>query len=76
MIDQEKIEGRSVGSFIFLRDKLIALEAGLFTQRRIRLYGSGAVVAYAISLVARLYRQSWIFHPDGKPSCVDFPIIG
>ena len=72
MTYQEKVEGRSFDSVIFLRDKLITVEAWLFTQRRIWLYGSGAVVAYAIGLVARFFRHSWLFEADGKLSCIDF----
>jgi hypothetical protein len=55
-----------------LQDNLITLEAWLFTRRRIWLYGSGTVFAYAIGLVARFFTQSWIFRADGKPSCIDF----
>jgi hypothetical protein len=55
-----------------LRDKLISLETWLFTQRRIWLYGSGTVVAYAIGLMARLFTHSWIFQAGGKLSCIDF----
>jgi hypothetical protein len=72
MTDQEMIESRSPGSITFLRDKLITFEARLFTQRRIWLYGSGTIVAYAIGLMARLFTHSWIFAADGKPSCIDF----
>jgi hypothetical protein len=72
MTDQEKIVSRSLGSTIFTRDKLITLEAWFFTQRRMWLYGSGVVVAYAIGLVARWVHHSWLFFPDGKPSCIDF----
>jgi hypothetical protein len=72
MIEQEKIESRSLDPITSLRDKLITIEAWLFTQQRIWLYGSGAIIAYAISLVARLYWHTWIFHLDGKPSCIDF----
>lgn len=55
-----------------LQDKLITFETWLFTQRRIWLYGSGALVAYALGLVARLFTHSWLFQADGKPSCIDF----
>jgi Glycosyltransferase family 87 len=63
---------RLLDSIIFPRDKLITIEAWLFTQRRIWLYGSGVVVAYAIGLIARFFLHSWIFQADGKPSCIDF----
>lgn len=63
---------RSLDSIIFVRDKLITIEAWLFAERRIWLYGSGVVVAYTIGLVARLLSDSWIFQTNGKPSCIDF----
>jgi len=69
---QKKIASRSLDFITLLRDKLITLEAWLFTQRRIWLYGSGTVVAYAISLAVRFFQHRWIFTTDGKPSCIDF----
>jgi len=75
MIHQENIESRSLPSSVFLRDKLTRIEAWFFTRRRIWLYGSGAVAAYAIGLVARFFTSSWIFDADGKPSCIDFSHI-
>lgn len=71
MTDQEKIESRSRDPITPLRDKLIMFEALLFTQQRIWLYGSGAVVAYVIGLVLRFLTHSWIFQADDKPSCID-----
>jgi hypothetical protein len=53
-------------------DKLAGFEAWFFTERRIRFYSAGVVVAYAIGLVARSLTDSWLFQPDGKPSCIDF----
>ena len=75
MIDQENIESWPLASIIFLRDKLITFEAWFFTRRRIWLYGSGAVVAYTVGLVGRLFWHSWLFDADGKPSCIDFSHI-
>jgi hypothetical protein len=76
MIDQKKIEDHPLGSIVLRRDKLAKLEAWLFTERRIWLYGSGVVVAYAIGLVTRLLAHSWIFVEDGKLSCsIDFPYM-
>jgi hypothetical protein len=69
---QEKFASRSLDSISFLRDKLITFEDWLFTQRRIWLYGSGSVVAYAIGLVARLFQHRWLFQEDGTLSCIDF----
>ncbi len=72
MTDQEMIESRSPGSITFLQDKLRIFEAWLFTQPRIWLYGSGAVVAYGIGLAARLLQHRWLFQEDGTLSCIDF----
>lgn len=72
MTDREKTESRSRDPITPLRDKLIIFEALLFTQQRIWLYGSGAVAAYVIGLVARFLTHSWIFQADDKPSCIDF----
>jgi hypothetical protein len=66
------IESRSPGSINFLRDKLITFEAWFFTQRRIRFYGSGVVVAYAIGLAERAFWHIWLFQENGRPSCIDF----
>src|SRR5438477_10070328 len=63
MSNHENTESLSLGSTSPLRDKLIAIEAWLFTQQRIRLYGSGAVVAYAISLTVRFFQHRWMFSP-------------
>ena len=72
MTDREMIESRSPGSITFLRDKLITFEAWFFTQRRIRFYGSGVVVAYAIGLAERAFWHIWLFQENGQPSCIDF----
>jgi hypothetical protein len=72
MMSQERLESPSPGSFISLRDKLIAIEAWLFVRRRTWLYGSGVPVAYSIGLAARLFTHTWIFAADGKLSCIDF----
>jgi hypothetical protein len=72
MTDLQNIESRSRNSIISRRNRLITMEAWLFTEQRIWLYGSGVVVAYAIGLVTRLFRHSWLFQEDGKPSCIDF----
>lgn len=66
------IETRSPGSITLVRDKLAKFEDWLFTQRRIWLYGSGSVVAYAIGLGARLFQHRWLFQNDGTLSCIDF----
>ncbi|HEX4595120.1 MAG TPA: glycosyltransferase family 87 protein [Bryobacteraceae bacterium] len=68
----KKIASRSLDSITSVGDKLITLEAWLFTQRRIWLYGSGTVVAYAIGLIARMFQHRWLFQEDGTLSCIDF----
>jgi hypothetical protein len=72
LIDQERTESRPLGLMISLRYKLVTFEAWLFTERRIWLYGSGVVVAYAIGLGARLFQHRWLFQEDGTLSCIDF----
>jgi arabinofuranan 3-O-arabinosyltransferase len=52
--------------------RLIELEARIFTERRIRFYGCGVAVAYALSLAWRLVHGQWIFLPDGRLRCIDF----
>jgi arabinofuranan 3-O-arabinosyltransferase len=53
-------------------DKLTRFEAWFFTERRMRLYGSGVLVAYTIGLAARLYWHTWLFQESGQPLCTDF----
>jgi Glycosyltransferase family 87 len=53
-------------------NKLLAIENQLFTERRIRFYGRGAVLAYVLVLAWRLAHGQWIFLPDGRLRCVDF----
>jgi len=55
--------------------KLTRFEVWFFTERRIRLFGSGVLVAYAISLAARLYWHDWLLQENGKPLCTDFGTI-
>jgi hypothetical protein len=47
-----------------LPQELTKVEDRIFTGRRVGLYGTGAAVAYALSLAWRL--------PDGRVRCVDF----
>src|SRR5215469_2962099 len=58
--------------YIFLQNKLAIIEAWLFAEKRLWLYGSGVMVAYAIGLVSRWVTSTWIFQEDGRPSCIDF----
>jgi hypothetical protein len=59
--------GRTPGS-----SKWLDIEDKIFTERRLHLYAVGVVVAYAISLFMRFSFDSWLFHPNGSPSCIDF----
>jgi hypothetical protein len=68
----QKNSKRSLDSIIFLRAKLTTIEAWLFTEHRIRFYGWGVLLAYAIGLTVRLFSHSWIFEADGGPTCIDF----
>jgi hypothetical protein len=54
------------------RDKLVKFEDWFFTDRRLRFYGWGVVLAYAIGLAERWYWHIWLFQDDGRPSCIDF----
>jgi Glycosyltransferase family 87 len=55
-----------------VRDKLITFEDWFFTERRIRFYVLGVLVAYAIGLAVKFSWHIWILQEDGKPSCIDF----
>ena len=48
------------------------IEDQIFTERRIRFYGTGVAVAYAVSLAWRLVHGQWVILPDGRPRCIDF----
>ena len=52
--------------------RLIEFEARIFTERRIRFYGCGVAVAYALSLAWRLVHGQWVILPDGRLRCIDF----
>jgi hypothetical protein len=51
---------------------LLKIEDRIFTERRIRFYGLGVAVAYALSLAWRLVHGQWVILPDGRLRCVDF----
>jgi hypothetical protein len=57
------------------RDKLITFEAWFFTERRIRFYAVGVLIAYAIGLAERAFWHIWLFQENGQPSCIDFTTI-
>ncbi len=48
------------------------IENRIFTERRIRFYGLGVAVAYALSLAWRLVHGQWVILPDGRLRCIDF----
>lgn len=52
--------------------KWAQIEDRIFTERRIRFYGSGVAVAYSLSLAWRLVHGQWVILPDGRLRCVDF----
>src|SRR5260370_14336857 len=54
------------------RGRLTEIEDWIFTERRVRLYGTGVAVAYVISLAWRYFHGQWIFLSDGKLRCTDF----
>jgi hypothetical protein len=56
-------------------DRLTRFEAWLFTERRIRFYGLGVLVAYVIGLAVKSFWHIWLFQEDGKPSCTDFTTL-
>jgi len=72
MTDTEVDDSPLHGLFTSLRDKATQIEAWLFSERRIWLYGSSTLVAYAIGLAARFFTHTWMFEANGKPSCIDF----
>jgi arabinofuranan 3-O-arabinosyltransferase len=58
-----------------VRDKLARFEAWFFTERRIRFYGLGVLVAYVIGLTIKFFWHIWLFQENGKPSCTDFTTL-
>jgi hypothetical protein len=54
------------------RSRWFKIEDRIFTERRLRFYGSGMVSAYLLSFAWRLFHGQWIFLSDGRPRCVDF----
>jgi hypothetical protein len=56
-------------------DKLTSFEARFFTERRIRLYGLGVLVAYVIGLAVKSFWHIWLFQEGGRPSCTDFTLF-
>src|SRR5260370_9306278 len=54
------------------RGRLTEIEDWIFTERRIRFYGLGVAVSYALSLAWRLVHGQWVILPDGRLRCIDF----
>lgn len=54
-------------------NKLIAIEDRFFTGQRLRLYGSGVIVAYALSLGWLAFNHhQWLILPNGDMRGIDF----
>jgi hypothetical protein len=51
---------------------LLNVEDRIFSEWRVRLYGTGVAVAYALSLAWRLVHGQWVILSDGRLRCVDF----
>jgi arabinofuranan 3-O-arabinosyltransferase len=53
---------------------LLALEDRIFAERRLLIYGSGVLIAYALAVLVswRRYRGVWAVLPDGSLSNIDF----
>ena len=52
--------------------KLLEIEDWIFTERRLRFYGRGVVLAIALSLTWRTFKHQWAIMPDGSMRCSDF----
>src|SRR5215471_18060194 len=52
--------------------KWAELEDWIFTERRVRFYATGVVVAYVFSLAWRFVHGQWIILSDGRLRCTDF----
>jgi Glycosyltransferase family 87 len=54
------------------RRKWLEIEDMIFTGWRVRFYGLGVIVAYALSLAWRTFKHQWFVLPDGNMRCIDF----
>lgn len=56
------------------RSRWLDIEDRIFTERHLRFYGSGAVVAFVVAVLLwwGLYRGIWVVRPDGSLSTIDF----
>jgi alpha-1,2-mannosyltransferase len=51
---------------------LIGIEDRIFTERRIRFYGTGVIFVYILAIMWRFGHGQWIFLSDGSLRCTDF----
>jgi len=54
---------------------VLRLEDWIFTESRLRLWGSGLAVAYAVHLAAQLLKGQWLTLADGTLKKIDFGYI-
>ncbi len=67
---QGLLEGRVA---LFGSDRFLAIEDRVFTERRILVYGTGVIVAHAISLAwLALMHHQWVVLPNGDMRGIDF----
>jgi hypothetical protein len=57
--------------------RLLAIEDRIFTERRLRFYGTGVVVGLAIAAILcwASYRGASVIRPDGKLGSIDFCLL-
>jgi hypothetical protein len=53
-------------------NKLIAIENRIFTEWRVRFYGSGVITAWAIFISWLFFQGAWIIGPEGRLGSFDF----
>jgi arabinofuranan 3-O-arabinosyltransferase len=54
------------------RSRWLRIEDRIITERRLRFYGSGIILAYVLSFAWRFMHGQWIFLSNGRPRCIDF----
>jgi hypothetical protein len=54
------------------QSKLFNIEDEIFTEQRLRLYGSGLLVAYGLALIWALFQGRFLIDQNGMPACIDF----
>jgi arabinofuranan 3-O-arabinosyltransferase len=56
------------------RDKLTRFEDKIFTEWRVRFYGTGVLVAFVLAVLLwwAVYQGVWVVRPDGTRSNIDF----